>query len=60
MDLVHEKTSFSPVISEAFDRSNGIYDPQSGEMIAQGELGYQYFSGDAVCYPGCAGTTSGP
>jgi len=24
MDLVHEKTSFSPVISEAFDRSNGI------------------------------------
>ena len=25
MDLVHEKTSFSPVISEGFDRSNGIY-----------------------------------
>jgi Hydantoinase B/oxoprolinase len=24
MDLVHEKTSFSPVISEAYDRSNGI------------------------------------
>ncbi len=28
MDLVHEKTSFSPVISEGFDRSNGIYRSQ--------------------------------
>ncbi|MED5228524.1 MAG: hydantoinase B/oxoprolinase family protein, partial [Pseudomonadota bacterium] len=45
MDLVHEKTSFSPVISEAFDRSNGIYDPKSGEMIAQGELGLPIFLG---------------
>ncbi|MDP6709434.1 MAG: hydantoinase B/oxoprolinase family protein [Alphaproteobacteria bacterium] len=45
MDLVHEKTSFSPVISEAFDRSNGIYHPESGEMIAQGELGLPIFLG---------------
>ena len=43
MDLVHEKTSFSPVISEAFDRSNGIYDRNSGEMISQGELGLPIF-----------------
>ena len=30
MDLVHQKTSFSPVISEAFDRSNGICRFSSG------------------------------
>jgi len=45
MDLVHEKTSFSPVISEAFDRSNGIYNKDSGEIIAQGELGLPIFLG---------------
>jgi len=45
MDLVHEKTSFSPVISEAFDRSNGIYHPVNGEVIAQGEMGLPIFVG---------------
>jgi len=45
MDLVHEKASFSPVISEAFDRSNGIYHPTTGEVIAQGELGLPIFIG---------------
>lgn len=45
MDLVHEKTSFSPVISEAFDRSNGIYHPATGEVIAQGDLGLPIFIG---------------
>jgi N-methylhydantoinase B len=45
MDLVHEKTSFSPVISEGFDRSNGIYHRDTGEMIAQGELGLPIFLG---------------
>ena len=45
MDIVHEKTSFSPVISEAFDRSNGIYRRDNGEMIAQGELGLPIFLG---------------
>jgi N-methylhydantoinase B len=45
MDLVHEKTSFSPVISEAYDRSNGIYDKDTGEVIAQGELGLPIFIG---------------
>ena len=45
MDLVHEKTSFSPVISEAFDRSNGIYSRVNGDVIAQGELGLPIFIG---------------
>ena len=45
MDLVHQKTSFSPVISEAFDRSNGIYDTKRGHIIAQGELGLPIFLG---------------
>lgn len=45
MDLVHEKTSFSPVISEAYDRSNGIYHAKSGEVIAQGPLGLPIFMG---------------
>ncbi len=45
MDLVHEKTSFSPVISEAYDRSNGIYHRDTGEMISQGELGLPIFLG---------------
>ena len=45
MDLVHQKTSFSPIISEAFDRSNGIYDKNTGEIIAQGELGLPIFLG---------------
>ena len=45
MDLVHEKTAFSPVISEAFDRSNGIYGLSDGRMIAQGDLGLPIFVG---------------
>ena len=45
MDLVHQRTSFSPVISEGFDRSNGIYDPETGQIIAQGELGLPIFLG---------------
>ncbi len=45
MDMVHQKTSFSPIISEAFDRSNGIYDKDTGEIIAQGELGLPIFLG---------------
>lgn len=45
MDLVHEKTSFSPVISEAYDRSNGIYGATDGRMISQGETGLPIFLG---------------
>ncbi|CAN7678736.1 hydantoinase B/oxoprolinase family protein [Pararhizobium sp. LjRoot235] len=45
MDLVHEKTSFSPIISEAYDRANGIYHREDGRMISQGELGLPIFLG---------------
>ena len=45
MDLVHEKTSFSPVISEGLDRANGIYHRDTGEVIAQGETGLPSFIG---------------
>src|SRR3954453_22605594 len=45
MDLVHERASFSPVISESFDRSNGIYAAETGDVIAQGELGLPIFIG---------------
>ena len=45
MDLVHEKTSFSPVISEGLDRANGLYHRDTGEVIAQGETGLPSFIG---------------
>ncbi len=45
MDLVFVRSAFSPVISEALDRSDGIYDKTNGELIAQGELGLPVFVG---------------
>ena len=45
MDLVHEKASFSPVISESYDRSNGIFHRATGDVIAQGALGMPIFIG---------------
>jgi N-methylhydantoinase B len=45
MDLTFERAAFSPVISEAFDRSDGIYDRDTGDVIAQGELGLPIFVG---------------
>nr|NDG08700.1 methylhydantoinase [Oxalobacteraceae bacterium] len=39
MDLAFCRAAFSPVISEAMDRSDGIYDAVDGALIAQGELG---------------------
>ena len=45
MDLTFERASFSPVISEGFDRSDGIYTRDTGEVIAQGELGLPIFVG---------------
>ena len=39
MDLTFERAAFSPVISEGFDRSDGSYDKDAGDVIAQGELG---------------------
>ncbi|MBI4636966.1 MAG: hydantoinase B/oxoprolinase family protein, partial [Candidatus Rokubacteria bacterium] len=45
MDLTFQRAAFSPVISEAFDRSDGIYHRETGEVIAQGELGLPIFVG---------------
>lgn len=45
MDLTQEKTSFSPIISEAMDRANGIYAPGTGELIVQGNRGLPLFIG---------------
>ncbi|MBT5894355.1 MAG: methylhydantoinase, partial [Rhodospirillaceae bacterium] len=39
------RAAFSPVISEALDRSDGIYHPETGDLIAQGELGLPVFVG---------------
>ena len=45
MDLAFVRSAFSPVISEALDRSDGIYDFENGELISQGELGLPVFVG---------------
>ena len=45
MDLTFSRSAFSPVIAEADDRSDGIYDAETGELIAQGELGLPVFVG---------------
>src|SRR5216683_565893 len=39
------RAAFSPVISEALDRSDGIYHRDTGELIAQGDLGLPVFVG---------------
>lgn len=45
MDLAFVRSAFSPVISEALDRSDGIYDATTGDLIAQGDLGLPVFVG---------------
>ena len=45
MDLAFVRAAFSPVISEALDRSDGIYACADGALIAQGELGLPVFVG---------------
>ena len=45
MDLAFCRAAFSPVISEAQDRSDGIYHRDDGALIAQGELGLPVFVG---------------
>lgn len=45
MDLTQEKTSFSPIISEAMDRANGLYAAETGELIVQGARGLPLFIG---------------
>jgi N-methylhydantoinase B len=45
MDLTFMRTAFSPIISESFDRSDGIYDRSTGEVVCQGALGLPIFVG---------------
>ena len=45
MDLAFVRAAFSPVISEAQDRSDGIYHKDTGDLIAQGDLGLPVFVG---------------
>ena len=45
MDLTFVRSAFSPVISEALDRSDGIYHKDNGELISQGEFGLPVFVG---------------
>ncbi|MBP5856611.1 hydantoinase B/oxoprolinase family protein [Marivibrio halodurans] len=45
MDLAFCRAAFSPVISEAMDRSDGIYAAGDGALIAQGDLGLPVFVG---------------
>jgi N-methylhydantoinase B len=45
MDLAFVRAAFSPVISEALDRSDGIYHRDTGDLIAQGDLGLPVFVG---------------
>ncbi|MEO1313927.1 MAG: hydantoinase B/oxoprolinase family protein, partial [Pseudomonadota bacterium] len=45
MDLTFSRAAFSPVISEANDRSDGIYDAVDGALIAQGAGGLPVFVG---------------
>ncbi len=45
MDLAFTRGAFSPVISEAQDRSDGIYAADTGELIAQGDHGLPVFVG---------------
>jgi N-methylhydantoinase B len=45
MDIALEKAAFNPVMSEARDRANGIYHPDTGEVVAQGDTGLPIFVG---------------
>jgi N-methylhydantoinase B len=45
MDATFSRAAFSPVIAEANDRSDGIYDAVDGALIAQGAGGLPVFVG---------------
>ncbi|MCA3183648.1 MAG: hydantoinase B/oxoprolinase family protein, partial [Cupriavidus sp.] len=63
MDLVHERTAFSPVVSEGLDRANGLYSAGTGDVIVQGRRGLPLFVGvmqDTVAAVIASGCTAGP
>jgi N-methylhydantoinase B len=45
MDIAFSRSAFSPVIAEADDRADGIYDRVTGALISQGEFGLPVFVG---------------
>ena len=45
MDIAFSRAAFSPVIAEADDRADGIYERDTGRLISQGELGLPVFVG---------------
>lgn len=45
MDLALEKAAFTPIMSEARDRANGIYHARTGEVMSQGDTGMPIFVG---------------
>lgn len=45
MDTLFSATAFSAIIADSWDRSSGVYDRSTGEMIAQGETGLPFFIG---------------
>jgi N-methylhydantoinase B len=45
MDIAFSRAAFSPVIAEADDRADGIYDRDTGALISQGEFGLPVFVG---------------
>lgn len=45
MDITFSRAAFSPVIAEADDRADGIYELETGALIAQGALGLPVFVG---------------
>ena len=45
MDLALERAAFTPIMSEARDRANGLYDAVTGEVISQGDTGMPIFVG---------------
>ncbi len=45
MDVTFSRAAFSPIIAEADDRSDGIYDALDGSLIAQGAGGLPLFVG---------------
>ncbi len=45
MDLAFQHGAFSPVIAESMDRSDGIYERDTGDLIAQGDWGMPIWVG---------------
>lgn len=45
MDITFSRSAFSPVIAEADDRADGIYELETGDLISQGTLGLPVFVG---------------